>query len=114
MNLTTLANAVTAILCIAVLVQSVRMMRSLGELRGGGGMAEVVAALDTSTQQAQRVLHELRRSLVDCAASAEIVAQGKVMSDELTVMIGIANASADRMAETANALRREQAEGAYR
>lgn len=109
MNFATLANIVTIILCGAVLVQSVRMMRSLKAVRGGA-IAEVVAALDRSTGQARVVLSELKTALGDCAGSARVLADGKAIADELTVMVGIANASADRMAETANAARRHYAE----
>ena len=67
MNFSTVANIATIILCAAVLVQSVRMMRSLKAVRGGA------------------------------------------IADELTVMVVIANASADRMADAADAARRQQA-----
>ncbi|TCP72407.1 DUF6468 domain-containing protein [Sphingomonas sp. PP-CE-1G-424] len=107
MNFSTVANIATIILCAAVLVQSVRMMRSLKAVRGGA-IADVVEALDRSTGQARMVLSELRDALGECAHSARAVAEGKAIADELTVMIGIANASADRMADAADAARRQQ------
>ncbi len=108
MNFSTVANIATIILCAAVLVQSVRMMRSLKAVRGGA-IADVVAALDRSTGQARIVLSELRDALAECAHSARAVADGKAIADELTVMVGIANASADRMADAADAARRHHA-----
>lgn len=100
MTITMLVNISTSILCAGVLVQSVRMMRSLRTLRGGA-IAEVVTALDHSTQQARLVLSQLKLALGDCARSAQTVAEGKAICDELLVMIGIADASADRLAEAA-------------
>jgi hypothetical protein len=105
MSFSMLANLATAILCAAVLVQSVRMMRSLKEVRGGA-LVEMVTALDTATAQARAVLSELKTALGDCNHGARALADGKALADELTVMVGIANASADRMAEAANAARR--------
>ena len=54
------------------------------------------------------VLSELKTALADCAGSAQAVADARAIADELTVMVGIANASADRMAEAANAARHYQ------
>lgn len=102
MSFTMLVNIFTSILCAGVLVQSVRMMRSLRALRGGA-IGEVVTALDHSTQQARLVLSQLKLALGDCARSAQIATEGKAICDELLVMIGIADASADRLAEAANA-----------
>jgi hypothetical protein len=90
-----------------VLIQSVRMMRSLKVVQPSA-LAEMVTALDNSTREAQTVLAELRRTLADCSGTARVVADGKAICDELTVMIGIANASADRMADAAEAARRRQ------
>ena len=106
MNFATVANLGTMILCAAVLVQSVRMMRSLKAVRGGA-IVEVVTLLDRSTAEARMVLSELKAALHDCSASARALADGQAIADELTVMVGIANASADRMADVANAARRQ-------
>lgn len=107
MNFATLANIATAILCAAVLVQSIRMMRSLKAVRGDA-ITEIIAALDHSTAEARGVLFELKAALADCGRHAKVVADGKAIADELTVMVGIANASADRMADAANEARRQQ------
>jgi hypothetical protein len=105
MNFATVANLGTMILCAAVLVQSVRMMRSLKAVRGG-----FHRLVDRSTAEARMVLSELKTALGDCAGAARALAEGKAIADELTVMVGIANASADRMADAAHAARRQHAE----
>ncbi|HEX8484314.1 DUF6468 domain-containing protein [Sphingomonas sp.] len=110
MSFATLANIATAILCAAVLVQSVRMMRSLKAVRGDA-IGEIIKALDHSTTQARGVLVELKAALGDCTRQSGTLAEAKAIADELTVMVGIANASADRMADAANAARRMHAEG---
>jgi hypothetical protein len=109
MNFATVADLGTMILCAAVLVQSVRMMRSLKAVRGGA-IVEVVTLLDRSTAEARMVLSELKTALGDCAGAAKALADGHAIADELTVMVGIANASADRMADAAHAARRQHAE----
>lgn len=111
MNFATVADLGTMILCTAVLVQSVRMIRSLKAVRGGG-IVEVVTLLDRSTAEARIVLSELKTTLSGCTASARALSDGQAITDELTVMIGIANASADRMADAANAARRQHAQAA--
>lgn len=108
MSFATVADIATMILCAAVMVQSLRMMRALHRVRGDA-VAEVVKALDHSTGHARAVLAELKNVLVDCAAHGKVLTQARSMVDELTVMIGIADASADRMTEAANAARNQPA-----
>lgn len=108
MSFATMADIATMILCAAVMVQSVRMMRALHRVRGDA-VAEVVKALDQSTGHARVVLAELKNALVDCASHGKVLTQARAMVDELTVMIGIADASADRMTEAANAARSQPA-----
>ncbi len=108
MSFATMADIATMILCAAVMVQSVRMMRALHRVRGDA-VAEVVKALDQSTGHARAVLAELKTVLVDCASHGQVLTQARAMADELTVMIGIADASADRMTEAANAARNQPA-----
>jgi len=102
MSFATATNIVTIILCAAVLVQSMRMMRSLRAVRGGA-IAEMVAALDTATGEARSVLCELKTALGGCVDVARPLAEAREIADELAVMIGIANASADRIAKVAGA-----------
>lgn len=109
MNLSSLANIVTACFCLAVLVQSVRMMRALKAMKEGG-LSEVVEALDRSTAQARGVLSELKATLGECARSERGLRDGRELADELGVMIGIANASAERLMEAADVANRKPAE----
>ena len=103
MTFATLTNIVLILLCGAVLVQSVRMMRSFETLKKGG-LKDVVDALDKSTAQARSVLGDLKETLrTEGAANARTVAKGEEMREELTVMVGIANAVAERIVETVEA-----------
>src|SRR4051812_24925114 len=101
MNFAPVANIAMMFLCAAVLLQSVRLMRALKLVRDGG-FARVIETLDQSTQQARSVLSELKQTLGSCAATSTIIAEGKEMAEELSVMIGIANSSADRLLEAAS------------
>jgi hypothetical protein len=103
MTFATLTNIVLILLCGAVLVQSVRMMRSFETMKKGG-LKEVVEALDKATAQARHVLGDLKDTLrVDGAANARTVAKGEEMREELVMMVGIANAVAERIIETVEA-----------
>ena len=108
MTFATLTNIVLMLLCGAVLVQSVRMMRSFETLKKGG-LKDVVEALDKSTAQARLVLGDLKETLrTEGAANARSVAKGEEMREELTVMVGIANAVAERIVETVEAAPKQQ------
>ena len=98
-------NIATMALCLAVLVQSVRMMRSLKAVKDGA-LTDVVGALDRSTAQARGVLSELKAALVDCAGNARVLDEGKNMADELGVMIEIANNTAERLMTAASSANR--------
>ena len=102
-------NIATMILCLAVLVQSVRMMRSLKSVKEGA-LVEVVGALDRSTAQARAVLSDLKVTLAECGGSDRLLVEGKDMAEELGVMIGIANASAERLVEAAGRANRKPAD----
>jgi hypothetical protein len=108
MTFATLTNIVLILLCGAVLVQSVRMMRNFETLKKGG-LKDVVDALDKSTSQARVVLGDLKDTLrTEGAANARSVAKGQEMREELTVMVGIANAVAERIVETVEAAPKQQ------
>ena len=101
MGFATFVNIITIIFCLAVLVQSVRMMRSLDAVKGNS-LPQMVQALDTATAQAKLVLSELKETLrTDAASTARALSSAESIRDELTVMVGIANATADRLLETA-------------
>ncbi|WP_284734834.1 DUF6468 domain-containing protein [Sphingosinicella terrae] len=101
MGFATFVNIITVIFCLAVLVQSVRMMRSLDAVKGAS-LQQIVQALDTATTQARLVLSELKETLrTDAASTSRALASAESIRDELTVMVGIANATADRLLESA-------------
>lgn len=100
MTFATLANIATMLFCAAVLVQSVRMMRSLKAVKEGA-LTEVVDALDKSTVHARAVLSELKMALAQCSGNARMLGDAKEMAEELSIMIGIANASAERLVDAA-------------
>ncbi len=110
MSIALLANVLTIILCLAVLVQSVRMMRSLRTVKDGA-LTQVVDALDKATSQARIVLSDMKRTLgTDCAEHARLVERASELRDELNVMTGIADAAAERIVNAvglANAQRRD-------
>lgn len=109
MTFAVVSNIVTMILCIAVLIQSVRLMRAFDTVKGGA-LTDVVGALDASTSEARRVLGKLTELLRgDLAVTARTIADGKAMIDELTVMTGIANAIAERIVDAASASNRPAA-----
>lgn len=97
MSLAILANVLTMILCMAVLVQSVRMMRSLRTVKDGA-LTEVVGALEKATSQARAVLSDMKATLgTECAQHARLVGQARDLRDELSDMIGIADSACERI-----------------
>lgn len=108
MSIALFANVLTIILCVAVLVQSMRMMRSLRAVKDGA-LTDVVKALDNATSQARAVLSDMKSTLgTDCARHARLVEQARDLRDELSDMIGIADSACERIVSAvslANALR---------
>ncbi|MET3713140.1 hypothetical protein ABIC65_003859 [Sphingomonas trueperi] len=108
MSIALFANVLTIILCVAVLVQSMRMMRSLRAVKEGA-LTDVVKALDHATVQARSVLSDMKATLgTDCARHARLVEQARDLRDELSDMIGIADSACERIVSAvslANALR---------
>jgi hypothetical protein len=100
MTFSVFTNFLVMMLCVAVLVQSVRMMRSLKAVKEGA-LKETVAALDNATREAKVVLGELKKTLQnDCAHNARTLVDGGKMLEELTMMIGIGNSVAERILES--------------
>ena len=112
MSFATAINIATILLCLAVLVQSVRMMRALRAMRDGT-LTPVVSALGKSTAGARIVLGELKAALGDCSASARAARQAGEIAEELHTMIGIANNTAERLVEAASEARRSAAEARH-
>jgi hypothetical protein len=105
MTFSVFTNFLVMMLCVAVLVQSVRMMRSLKAVKEGA-LKETVAALDNATREAKIVLGELKKTLQnDCAHNARTLVDGGKMLEELTMMIGIGNSVAERIVEASDKAR---------
>jgi hypothetical protein len=103
MTFTTLTNLVLVLLCIAVLAQSARVMRSFRAVKAGD-LGDTVKSLDRATTQARIVLAEMKDLLsTDGAANARNIASGESLRDELSVMVGIGNAVAERILDAATA-----------
>ncbi len=96
-------NLVVACLCVAVVLQGWRMMRSIQAMKSGD-FKDTVAALDNATAQARSVLGELKSVLAtDGMASVRTIQSGETLRDELSIMVGIGNAVADRLVEASAA-----------
>lgn len=102
MSFTTFTNVITILFCFAVLVQSVRMMRSLKQMREGR-LDQTVLAMDNATAQARSVLSGLRETLsIEGPANSRMLTEAREIREELNVMIGIANAMAERLIDAAS------------
>lgn len=99
-------NILTVLMCTLVSIQSVRMMRSINAMKRGE-LSQVVAALDKATVAARIVMSELKGTLTQCAGTAADLARGEAISDELRIMVELADASGDRLMAAAEHGRRE-------
>jgi hypothetical protein len=103
MTFATFTNLIVAVLCMAVVLQSLRMKRNIDIIKSGD-MAEMIKSLDIATGQAREVLARLKDVLTtDGAANVRTIASGESLRDELSVMVGIGNAVAERIMEAAAA-----------
>lgn len=94
-----IANGLTILLCLAVLIQSGRMMRNLKAVNVSQ-MGTVVLGLDHATGQARKVLDDLKIALMqEGAQNARVVAEGEALRDELRMLIEIADNMASRLAD---------------
>lgn len=99
MTFVTFSNAIMMLLCVAVIVQTLRMGKSIRELRSTP-LGDSVTQLERATGQARAVLGELKTLLAtDAMAQSRGAASGEELRDELSVMIGIGNSVADRIME---------------
>lgn len=106
MTFATLSNFILMLLCLAVIAQSVRMAKSVREIRSSP-LDKSVAQLDRATGHAQAVLNELKALLAtDVLAQGRVISSAEALRDELSVMVGIGNAVAERIMEAA-ALQKE-------
>jgi hypothetical protein len=103
MTFATITNLVLGALCVIVVIQSLRMVRGVQEIRSLS-LDESVAQLDRATDRAQMVLTELKRALESATtAQNRAIVDGEALRDELSVMVGIGNAVAERIMEAAEA-----------
>lgn len=110
MTFATFTNLIVSFLCAGVVLQSMRMMRNIREMKSGD-LSETVKSLDRATAQARGVLAELKTVLsTDGAANVKTIASGESLRDELSLMVGIGNAVADRIMEAAAAADRQKEE----
>lgn len=101
MTFVTFTNILLSLLCLAVVIQSARIKRSFEAIRSGD-LGETVKQLDHATAQARSVLAELKQILAtDGAATTRTIASGETLRDELSVMVGIGNAVAERIMDAA-------------
>ncbi len=102
MTFASLTNLIVAALCLGVILQSARMIRNIRQVQTGD-LGDTIKSLDRATAQARAVLGELKDVLLtDGAANARSIATGETLRDELSVMVGIGNAVADRIMEAAS------------
>lgn len=99
------ANLIMAILSVAMLIQSTRLMRSVRQLRSSG-LQDVVGAFDRATTEAKAVLTELRSTLAeDIHSNQLLIEKASELRDELEMMIEMGNATAERILTAAETSR---------
>lgn len=97
MTLVTFSNFLLMLLCVAVIVQSIRLTKSFQAIRSSA-LNDSVVQLDRATGQAKAVLAELKFLLsTHGVAQTKAVKAGEELRDELSVMVGIGNAVAERI-----------------
>jgi hypothetical protein len=93
------ADAVVAVLLIVTLVFVGRLNNRLSALRADrGALAELIQGLQHASQQAERAVGGLKLSANDSGRALEgIVERAGALRDDLTFLIGRAEAAADRL-----------------
>lgn len=102
MTFATISNLVLTALCIVVVVQSLRMVKGIQQIRSSS-LDEGVAQLDAATARAREVLMELKSVLGNVSAEQQrAIAEAHALRDELSVVVGIGNAVAERIVDAAS------------
>lgn len=102
MTFATISNLVLTALCIVVVVQSLRMVKGIQAIRASS-LDQGVAQLDAATARAGDVLTELKDVLGSVSAGQNrAIAEAQALRDELSVVVGIGNAVAERIVEAAS------------
>ncbi|HUD30089.1 MAG TPA: DUF6468 domain-containing protein [Novosphingobium sp.] len=101
MSASTAINLALVVLCLCVLVQSIRIDRRIRALRDSH-LDDAVDKLDRSTQQARLVLADLKFVLsTEATTQANAVGAAEAMREELAVMVDIGNSVAERIMDAA-------------
>jgi hypothetical protein len=101
MTFVTLINIIMILLSLAVIVQTMRMARNMREFRASA-LNDSVARLEHAADQAKLVLGQMKNLLAtEVVAQGRAVAASEALRDELSVMVGIGNAVAERILEAA-------------
>ncbi|WP_375195246.1 hypothetical protein [Sphingobium sp.] len=101
MTFVTLVNMIMILLSAAVILQTMRMARNMREIRGSA-LNDSVARLEHAADQAKLVLGQMKSLLAtEVVAQGRAVAASEALRDELSVMVGIGNAVAERILEAA-------------
>lgn len=101
MTFATVTNAALVTSCLTVLVQSWRMERRMKVFRETK-LSEGVLQLDHATERARAVLGELKRLFAtEGVAQAKAFSTAEELREELTMMVGIGNAVAERIMDAA-------------
>lgn len=103
MTFATIINVILSGLCVIVVVQSLRVVKGMREIRELS-LDKAVTQIDAATTRAQAVLTELKMVLGSTTAvQNRAIVEGEALRDELELMIGIGNSVADRITEAATA-----------
>jgi len=106
MSLATAINLLTIVLCSAVLIQCVRMTRALNRFREAD-FPGTVAALEGATRHAEAVLASIKRVLAqEAEPKLAALSDARMAAEELGVMVGIANGTADRLLDASRTARK--------
>jgi hypothetical protein len=101
MSISTAINLALVLLCLCVLVQSIRIDRRIRALRASH-LDDAVDKLDRATHQARLVLADLKFVLsTEATTQANAVAAAETLRDELSVMVDIGNSTAERIMDAA-------------
>ena len=98
-GMSTTLNFVLMILCIAVLVQTGRLMRNIRAIRSTD-FKSMIVALDRSSEEARQVIRDMKETLSGCVLANNLtLGKSQDLRDELSFMSDLANSAADRVIE---------------
>jgi len=100
MNIGLIVEVVVAALLLVTIGYCYVVERRLASLRSGqDGLREVIAALNSATQQAQASVLQLKAAGETCSADLKkAIADARTLADELSVMVEAGDGVAERLA----------------